>query len=476
MKMIIGGERRDSVSGRSIPVNNPANGDFIDTIPLGTSEDVNIAVESAENALPKWSEKQCRERGKILFHVAEEVRKNHKEIALLLTIEVGKPIRESIDEIRGFANILEYYCSLASSNIGESFSLGPIGDCIVNREPIGVCGAIIPWNVPAILMGWKTAPALLMGNTLVLKPAIAAPLTVLKLYDSFENAGLPHGVLNIVTGNGEEAGRAIVRHPRIRKVTFTGDSQNGRSVRMDAAESMKHITLELGGSDAMVVWKDADINKATDGALRGRFYNCGQACLAVKRLYLHESIKDTFIGELKNKIEKLKIGDGRSVETDMGPLINVSQRSKVEDVIRSTLEKGEGTLITGGKRPEDPVITNGAFLLPTLISDIPDDARPFREEVFGPLLPVATVEDIDTAVKQANNTPFGLGASIWTHDMNVARRFSSDVKTGVIWINKHLTIPPDVPFGGIKDSGIGRENGRNSIYEYTETKSIIIGK
>lgn len=476
MKMIIGGEPRDSADERVVQVKNPANGEIIDSVPLGTSEDVNIAVEYAIKALDSWSAKSNRERGKILFHAAGVVREQYNNIAILLTMEVGKPILESTDEIRGFANILEYYGSLASSVTGESFSLGSFGDCIVRREPIGVCGAIIPWNVPAILMGWKTAPALLMGNTLVLKPSSRAPLTVLKLYEALEKSGLPPGVLNIVTGNGEDAGRALIRHPDIRKVSFTGDSDNGKIVREDSAVALKHLTLELGGSDAMVVWKDADINKAVNGALRGRFYNCGQACTAVKRLYLHESIEIKFLEELKDRVEKIVTGDGQIQNTDMGPLINKEQRLKVENILERSLAKGEGELITGGKRPDDPKMDKGAFFLPTIIKDLPYDAGPFTEEVFGPLLPVTTIEDIDVAVKETNRTPFGLGASIWTRDIDIARKFSTNVRTGIIWINKHLTIPPEVPFGGVKESGIGRENGNNSIYEYTETKSIIIGK
>ncbi|HZD42762.1 MAG TPA: aldehyde dehydrogenase family protein, partial [Methanomicrobiales archaeon] len=273
MQMRIGGDEVPSTSGRWIPVVNPATGEEIDRVPEGTADDVDAAAAAAEYAFGAWSEKTVRERGKVLFRAAQAVRDQHKEIARLLTMEQGKPIHESTDEVRGFANILEFYGGISAAIHGNLLDLGPSGNCMVTYEPIGVCGAIIPWNMPAIIMGWKIGPALLAGNTVVLKPASDAPLACLRLAAILEGAALPRGVLNVVTGRGEVVGENIVRHPAIRKISFTGDTVTGRRIREVAAPHLKEIALELGGSDPMVVWKDADIPAAVSGAVRGRFYN-----------------------------------------------------------------------------------------------------------------------------------------------------------------------------------------------------------
>jgi betaine-aldehyde dehydrogenase len=435
MLMRIGGKEVEGIDGNWIEVKNPASGEVIDRVPGGTEEDVSSAVDAALAASDAWAKKSMRERGLILFNAARVVREQHKDLARLLTLEQGKPIHESIDEVRGFANILEFYAGISAHSSGETIRLGAAGDCMVVKEPLGVCGAIIPWNMPVLIMGWKVGPALLAGNTLVLKPASTTPLTTMKIAGILDAAGVFPGSLNIVTGSGESVGSAIVRHPRIRKVSFTGDCLTGNKIREMAAGHIKDLTLELGGSDPMIVMDDADLDKAVNGAVRGRFYNAGQTCTAVKRLYVHESIASRFIKKLQARIDSL----------------------------------------TGGYALKGTAYEKGYFYRPTLVADASPDSRLFTSEIFGPVLPVMNFPDLDTAIRCANTTRYGLGASVWTKDLATTKRVFDDVKAGIIWVNRHLTVPPEVPFGGMNESGIGRENGQHALDSYSRTKTLFLG-
>ena len=475
MLMRIGGKDDAGIDGRWIEVKNPATGELLDRVPAGTKEDVSCAVDAAEAAYGAWAKKSMRERGVILFHAARNVRDQHKDLARLLTLEQGKPIHESIDEVRGFANILEFYAGISAHSSGEAIRLGPAGDCMVIREPLGVCGAIIPWNMPVLIMGWKVGPALLAGNTLVLKPASTTPLTTLKLAGILDSAGLLPGVLNVVTGSGESVGAAIVRHPRIRKVSFTGDCITGSKIREMASGLLKDLTLELGGSDPMIVMPDAAIDKAVEGAIRGRFYNAGQTCTAVKRLYVHEKISSLFIQKLKGRIDALTVGNGLGSKIDIGPMNNAGQREKISQMVEETRKNKEGTILTGGYALKGTAYEQGYFYRPTLVSDVVPDARLVTSEIFGPVLPVMTVPDLDTAIREANNTRYGLGASVWTKDLATTKRVFDDVKAGIIWVNRHLTVPPEIPFGGMNESGIGRENGQHALDSYSRTKTLFLG-
>ncbi|HEY3422448.1 MAG TPA: aldehyde dehydrogenase family protein, partial [Methanocellaceae archaeon] len=310
MKMLIDGEQADAISARTYEVKNPATGEVIDSVPSGSADDVGRAADAAQDAFEHWAEMPARDRGKILFKAAQNVRDRVKDLAVGLTMEQGKPLRESRDEIQGFANILEYFAGISASLedriVPLAHAKGQYG--VIVRKPIGVCGGIIPWNVPAILMGWKIGPALVSGNTMVLKPASSTPLTNIALASIVNGSGLPKGVLNVVTGRGDTVGEAIVGNPKIRKISFTGQVSTGRHVLEVAARSMKHVTLELGGSDPMIVCDDADLKQAVDGAVRGRFYNCGQVCTAVKRLYVFESVAEDYIRQLQSKVSALKVG------------------------------------------------------------------------------------------------------------------------------------------------------------------------
>jgi succinate-semialdehyde dehydrogenase/glutarate-semialdehyde dehydrogenase len=474
MQMRIGGKEISSADERWIPVINPATGDEIDRVPEGTLYEVEDAVSSALASFDNWAKRTTRERGMILYRAAGMVRAQHQELARLLTSEQGKPLRDSVDEIRGYANILEFYAGISGAMQGDFISLGSSGDVLVKQEPLGVCGAIIPWNMPAIIMGWKVAPALLAGNTMVFKPSSATPLTCLSLAALIEQAGLPEGVLNVVTGTGEVIGEGMVRHPSIRKISFTGDRVTGDRIRELAGSHLKEISLELGGSDPMIVWKDADLGKAVAGAVRGRFYNAGQTCTAVKRLYVHHDIAKEFTARLKQKTEELKVGNGMDPSVDMGPLSGRAPLEKVISFVDTVERKGQGTILTGGCVLTGPGYKKGFFYAPTLVTDTVPECILLENEVFGPVLPIVPVPDLETAIAKANSTRYGLGASVWTHDLSVVRDVFSSVAAGVVWVNRHLTLPPEIPFGGVKESGIGRDNGVSAYHAYTRTKSLFL--
>jgi betaine-aldehyde dehydrogenase len=475
MLMRIGGQETEAAGGAWLEVINPATGEVLDRAPAGGREDVDAAVAAAEQASAGWEKRSPRERGKILFHAAGAIREARGDLARTLTREQGKPLAEAVDEVRGCANVLEFYASVSGCLSGDFIRLGAAGDGIVVHEPLGVCGAIIPWNMPVILMGWKTGPALLAGNTLVLKPSSTTPLTTLAIAAILEKAGLPPGVLNIVTGTGDAAGQAMVTHPGIHRVSFTGNTATGIAVRRAAAPLLKEVTLELGGSDPMIVWKDADLPKAVEGAVHGRFYNAGQVCNAVKRVYVHEEIAPRFTEELLARVRSLRVGDGLSPSVEMGPLQNRAQLDRVEAQVARLRERGEGRILAGGSRLRGPDHDRGFFYAPTLVADPDPGATILGEEVFGPVLPVMAVPDLDTAIAGANRSRYGLGASVWTRDLGVARAVFDRVHAGVVWVNRHLTVPPEIPFGGVKESGLGRENGVQAVAGWTRAKSLFLG-
>lgn len=474
MKMQINGKAVGASSGEFFDITNPATGKLIDRVPRGAGEDVTAAVEAASSAFDGWASKSPQQRSRVLYRAAEIVRQKRDELAVLLTQEQGKPLLEAKNEIGGFANVLEYYCGLASSPGGDFTQIPQNGYAFTVKKPLGVCAAIIPWNMPALIMAWKIGPALISGNTFILKPASNTPLTNLSLASILNEAGLPAGVLNVTTGPGEFVGEALVENPRVKRISFTGEIGTGKHVAEMAAAGMKRVTLELGGSDPMIVCDDADLESAVLGALRGRFYNCGQTCTAVKRLYIFESIAEEFIKKLETAIRDLRVGNGMHDNVDMGPLNNRSQWEYVKELVAETEEKEEGKIITGGKVPENSLFGNGYFFEPTLIVDVAGESRLLKEEVFGPVLPVVRVKNLDEAIEEANNSIYGLGASIWTKNLDRALLGCKELNAGIVWINQHLKVAPEVPFGGIKESGIGRENGPESLSEYLDTRTIML--
>jgi acyl-CoA reductase-like NAD-dependent aldehyde dehydrogenase len=474
MKMLINGRQVDAAGGRTSDVLNPATEKIIDQVPLGDAEDVRAAIDAAEEASGKWSAETARERGKLLFKAAQITRSRVKDLAITLTTEQGKPFREARDEIQGFANIMEFFAGISASLRGGLVPVGRERYGVTMRRPIGICGAIIPWNVPAIIMGWKVGPALVSGNTLVMKPSTTAPLTCLSLGSIMEEAGLPAGVLNLVTGPGETVGDEIVRNHRIRKISFTGQTSSGKRIAQTAAASLKHVTLELGGSDPMIVCDDADLEAAAKGAVSGRFYNCGQTCTSVKRLFVFESVADEYLKLLKQKVEALRVGNGMSEGVDVGPLNNRKQLELIKSTVQTAREKGQGKIIVGGAPLKGPEYDSGYFFAPTLVTDVPKGSVLLSDEVFGPVLPVMVVKDLDEAIERANDTRYGLGSSIWTKNIERAMIGCERLESGITWVNNHMRVPPEMPFGGIKDSGLGRENGIEAIDQYTEVKSILL--
>ncbi|HEV8482825.1 MAG TPA: aldehyde dehydrogenase family protein [Blastocatellia bacterium] len=473
-QMLIGGDWVGSRSGETIQVMNPSTGEPVDTAPRATAEDAREAIDIAYEAFAIWSEWTQAKRAEVLSRTVQLLRIHEKELANLLTREQGKPIREALLEIRRYAHTLEYYAGLGK-NIRGGY-IPQIADNtygLIIKRPLGVVGAIVPWNFPVSLMGNKIGPALLAGNTMVIKPAETTPLTDLRVVALFLEAGLPKGVLNVVTGRGSVIGEEIVSNPKVRKIGFTGSTEVGRQVMTSAAQGIKRVTLELGGSDPMIVCDDADIDEAVKAAAVGRFFNCGQACLAIKRLYLFNSIADDFVEKLVARTKKLRVGDGLAEGTIVGPMHSEAQRNEVEAQVLDARERGARVLV-GGERLKGPGYDNGYFYPPTLLAEVPEDARVATEEVFGPALPIFRVGSLDEALEKANNSIFGLGSSIWTNDLNRATRAAERLEAGYTWINSGQIIYDELPFGGFKQSGLGKEHGTEALDYYTETKSVVV--
>lgn len=472
-KMFIAGEYVDAISGKVTEVYNPANGELVDTAPEGGREDAKRAIDVAAKAFGEWSKTPFSRRGEILFEAARLIREQERDLATLLTKEQGKPLREALREIRRFAHTIDHYAGLAKTIRGGYV---PLLDAqrygMIIKRPLGVCGAIVPWNFPVALMGNKIAPGLLAGNTLVVKPAGTTPLTATRTVEILHKAGLPSGVLNIVTGPGSTVGQEIIENSKVRKIGFTGATDTGRKVMAAAAQEIKRVTLELGGSDPMIVCDDADIDKAVSAASVGRFFNCGQACLAVKRLYLFENIADEFIEKLVAKARKLRVSDGLAEGAMIGPLHTNFQLEEIETQVRDAVDKGAQILV-GGKRPEGAEYARGNFYLPTLLTDIDESSSIVRDEVFGPALPIMRVHDLDEAIQKANDHIYGLGSSIWTRDLDRANRAAYQLDAGYTWVNSAQIIFDELPFGGFKQSGLGKEHGSEAIDYYMETKSVV---
>jgi succinate-semialdehyde dehydrogenase/glutarate-semialdehyde dehydrogenase len=476
-KFLIAGESRDSESGEITEIRNPATGEVVDTVPKGTVGDTRKAINFAAEALKKWSQMAPAKRGSILLEAGRLVRQQEKELATLLTKEQGKPIRESVLELRRFVHTLDHYGGMAKSLRTAAVVLDHGRHGLVLRKPIGVCGAIVPWNFPVSLMGNKLGPALLAGNTVVVKPAGTTPLTDIRCCELIDKAiqdgGGPKGVINIITGSGGVVGEELLVSPVVRKIGFTGATDTGRHVMQSASQDFKHVTLELGGSDPMIVCEDADLDRAVSAASVGRFFNCGQACLAVKRLYLADKIADGFIEKLVEKVKKLRIGNGIKSDSLMGPLHTADQRREVEEQVADAVKRGARVLY-GAERPKGGEYDQGFYLLPTLVTEVDPESRMLREEVFGPALPIVRVKDLEQGIEQANNSIFGLGSSVWTRDINKAMMAAERIEAGYTWINSAQIIYDELPFGGVKQSGIGKEHGEEAIEHYTEAKSVVI--
>ncbi len=476
-QLFIASEYVDSESKETTAVRNPATGEVVDTVPQGTVEDIRRAIDVAASALKRWSVMAPAKRGAILLEAGRKIHEQEKELVNLLTREQGKPIRESVLEIRRFVHTLEHYGGMAKSLRTGAVVLDNGRHGLVLRKPLGVCGAIVPWNFPVSLMGNKLGPALLAGNAVVVKPAGTTPLTDIRVCELIDRAiqegGGSKGVLNVVTGRGSVVGEEILLNPTVRKIGFTGATDTGRHVMLSAAKDFKHVTLELGGSDPMIVCDDADIDRAVSAASVGRFFNCGQACLAVKRLYLFDNVADVFMEKLVDKVKKIRVGNGLKGDTLMGPLHTAAQRQEVEEQVEDAVKRG-GKVLYGAQRPKGEEYDKGFYLQPTLVADVDPASRLVQEECFGPALPIIRVKNLEHAIAEANNSIFGLGSSIWTRDINRAMAGAERIEAGYTWINSAQIIYDELPFGGVKQSGLGKEHGEEAIEHYTESKSVVI--
>src|SRR3989475_3346057 len=475
-KLVIAGEQRDASDGGTTEIRNPATGELVDRVAAATQDDIDRAIDAAETAFHKWSAVPPPQRAEILYRASHLLEEREKDLARLLTLEQGKPLREAVLEIRRFAHTLEHYAGLAKSIRGGYVpALDERRYGMIIKRPIGVCGAIVPWNFPVSLLGNKIGPALITGNTVVVKPAGTTPLTDIQAGLILNEAGLPPGVLNIVPGPARIVGETLLKDPRVRKIGFTGATSTGKHVMEVAAQNIKRVTLELGGSDPMIVCDDADIDEAVGAASVGRFFNCGQACLAIKRLYLFDKIYDQFVSKLLPKVEKLRVGNGLEQGVIVGPLHTAAQRDEVEEQVNDAVKHGARVLV-GGKRPSGEAFAKGNFYLPTLLVDVDESSRVIQEEVFGPALPIMRVKDFDEAIEKANNSIYGLGSSIWTRDLDKATRAAEGLEAGYTWINSPQIIFDELPFGGLKQSGLGKEHGSEALDYYMETKSVVVAR
>ena len=476
--MLIGGEWRQAASAEEIEVVNPATEEVVGTVPSGAPADVEFAVATAKGAFPGWAATDVEERAAILAKAAELIEANAKALAPVLTSEQGKPIAEAIGEVKHLAHGVRYYAEAATKARGAyqelPSALGPAYGQVI-RRPMGVCAAITPYNFPLTLLGTKVAPALAMGNTVVAKPAATTPLATLEVARLFAEAGVLDGVLNVVTARGATVGDALVGHPDVRRVAFTGSTEVGRHVVSVAGPQLKRVTLELGGSDPVIVCDDADVDAAVKAVIIGRYWNAGQACLGCKRVFVHESAYDAFVGQLVERVERYEPGDG-TVKAEkprlrMGPIHTKAGRDELLGQIEDGVGAG-GELLTGGGTGGRP---KGWFLEPAVVAEPAEGSRLVREEVFGPVLPVFRYTDFDDAIRRANDTRYGLGSSIWTHDVRRIHRAAQELETGMTWVNQIHYGYDELPFGGVKDSGFGKEHGLEALDSYVELKSVVVG-
>ncbi|HEX3318342.1 MAG TPA: aldehyde dehydrogenase family protein [Solirubrobacteraceae bacterium] len=461
--------------GPVMEIRDPARPDrVVGTASASSPGVVGRAVGTARDAFAAWAGRGVAERGEIVGHAVQTLRGAVDELASLLTAEQGKPLREARIELNKAAETLEHYAGLAKELRGISVAgLDPGVTGQVLRRPLGVVGAIVPWNFPTTLLANKLGPALVAGNTVVAKPADTTPLTTLRVAALLHEGGLPEGVLNVVPGTGADAGEALVTHPLVAKVAFTGSTPTGRRIMALASGGTKRLTLELGGSDPLIILADADLERAASAASMGRFFNCGQACLAVKRLYVAESVADEVVEAVTGKAGRLSVGPGTAEGTQIGPLHSDAQRDRLEDQLRRTLERG-GEVLAGGGRPQGEAVEQGWFHEPTVVLEPPQDSPMATEEVFGPVLPIWRVRDLDDAIERANASPFGLGSSVWTSDLDAAAEAAERLECGYTWINSPTKVYDELPFGGVKASGFGKEHGSEAFDFYTDQKSVVV--
>ncbi|MGB3393267.1 MAG: NAD-dependent succinate-semialdehyde dehydrogenase [Stenotrophomonas sp.] len=471
-RCLIGGQWQDAASGNTCNVTNPATGALLGSVPNMGADETRRAIAAAHAAFPAWSKKTAKERAQVLRRLYQLMMKHQDDLALLMTAEQGKPLAEAKGEVAYSASFIEWFGEEAKRMYGETIP-GHAADkrIMVLRQPVGVVAAITPWNFPSAMLGRKLGPALAAGCTVVCKPALQTPYSALALAVLAERAGLPPGVLNIVTGSDAVAiGAEMTANPQVRKLSFTGSTGVGKKLMAQCAEGMKRVSLELGGNAPFIVFDDADLDAAVEGAIASKFRNSGQTCVCANRLFVHEAVHDQFVEKLCEAVKKLRVGDGLAGVTDQGPLIDAKALAKVEEHIADARAKG-ARVVLGGK----PHALGGTFFEPSVLLDVTCDMRIAHEETFGPVAPLFRFDSEEQVIALANATEAGLAGYFYTRDLTRAFRVAEALECGIVGVNTGLISTEVAPFGGIKQSGVGREGSQHGLHDYTELKYVCIG-
>lgn len=470
--IFINGTWQGADSKETETIYNPATLEAISEISYGGKTETEKAIQAAAEAFETWGQTTGRKRSRVLYKASQIMSDEADRLGEILTTEQGKPLKEAIGEVKGAANFLLWYAEEASRGYGELIpSSVKSKRLMVIPQPIGVVGAITPWNFPASMITRKIGPALAAGCTVVLKPSPETPISAIEIVKILERAGLPKGVVNLVTGDPQQIGQAMLTDKQVRLITFTGSTQVGKYLMRESADHVKKLSLELGGHAPIIVFDDADIEKATTLSLGSKFRNNGQTCICANRLYVHESIREKFTNRLADKVKQLKIGNGLAEETDLGPLINGNAAKKVQSHLDDAVEKGANIVSGGCKWSGD---LDGYFYQPTVLSDTTDDMIIMNEETFGPVIPIQSFTDEDSVIRKANNTDYGLAAYIFTEQTSRAIRVSERLDYGIVGVNDVFPALPEAPFGGIKQSGMGKEGGHHGMHEFMEMKYVSI--
>lgn len=473
-KIYINGQWVESCSGKEREILNPFDASVNATVAEGNREDTKAAIKAARHAFDKggWPQTPASERASLIFKLADLIERDHEELARLESLDTGKTMEESRWDMDDIAGIFRYFAGLADKDGGEVIaSPNPDSTSMVIREPVGVCGQISPWNYPLLQASWKMAPALAAGCTIVMKPSEITPLTTLKVTELTEEAGFPAGVVNTVLGPGPEVGAELAESNDVDLISFTGGIATGKTIMRAAAGNVKKVALELGGKNPNIIFDDADFDLAVDYALNGVFFHAGQICSAGARVMVQDGIHDRFVEALRQRMERIIVGNGFDEKTQMGPLISAEHLAKVQDYIE--IAKGEGAkLLLGGTRPTDTTLQKGFFCMPTLFSECKNDMRIVQEEVFGPIITIERFTTEEEVIKRANDTIYGLSAGFWTRDTDRIERMSKALRFGTVWANDFNVYFVQAPWGGFKQSGLGRELGKIGLEEYTEVKHI----
>ncbi|AGA30106.1 aldehyde dehydrogenase family protein [Singulisphaera acidiphila] len=470
-KLLIDNQWVDPIEGGDFETYNPATGEVIARVGAGTAADVDKAVKAARRALESgpWATMDAAERGRLMYELSDLVERNGAELAALESLNSGKTITDSLGDIEGVVNTLRYYAGWADKIEGKTLPVRGSFLSYTLRQPVGVVGQIIPWNFPLLMLAWKWGPALACGNTVVMKPAEQTPLTALRIADLAIEAGFPAGVLNIINGFGETAGAALVAHPDVDKIAFTGHVDTAKIIQRQAAETLKRTTFELGGKSPNVIFADANIEDAVAGAFHAIYFHGGQCCTAGSRLFVEQKIHKEFVQRLAEKAKTRTIGDPLNPATEQGPQVSQEQLDKILHYVDLGQKQG-AKLLSGGGRVGD----RGFFVEPTIFDNVKDDMAIARDEIFGPVVSVLPFTGVDEVVERSNNTSYGLAAAIWTKDIDKAHLFAKRVKAGTVWVNCYHVVDTTTPFGGFKMSGQGRENGEAALEHYSEMKTVTV--